>query len=91
MFYAHEFSVNKTFGNSSKLASINFAQAQSPTNTTASENKNTSLTQTEAAISSNWKSSKTLKTTFFGFQPNEILVRVANLDDHFDGPLSSRV
>lgn len=38
-----------------------------------------------------FKHSKSLKATIFGLQPNQVQVRLVNLDDRFDGANNSQV
>jgi hypothetical protein len=94
-FYSHSFEKIPTF-NATSVPVVNFAQAKSPEIPAQSSNNNSQLAAnstnaTFAASEANWefKSSPTLKATVFGVLPNEILVRIINLEDRFDG--SSRI
>ena len=75
-FFSHKFTQDPSF-NKSTLASVNFAQALSPTK---------SLAQVESTDPNlNYKYSKTLKIQFYAISKNHVQVRLANLEDRFDG------
>ena len=66
------------------------AQPKNETNATASfDSQNTTshnnLTDSSFVVNREAKESKTLKIIPFGVRPNEVLVRVTNLEDKFDG------